>query len=76
MTEKQSEPGDGDNASTKRQTAYLKKLSKEGGAPVRVDFNKDDLKMLDTLVDLGAEGSRAEVIRVLIRSAYSKLAVK
>jgi len=73
MTEKQAER---DNANTKRQSAYLKRLADKGGAPVRTDFNKGDLMMLDALVAQGVGKSRAEVIRVLIRSAYSKVEEK
>lgn len=63
-----------DKTSTERQSAYLERLKGSGGKAVRIDFSGEDLRMLDELVAYGNEGSRAEVVRVLVRNAYSAVA--
>lgn len=60
-----------DQTSTKRQSAYLSRLAEGGGASVRIDFQGDDLKKLDELVKQSKEGTRAEVVRALVREAYA-----
>lgn len=59
-------------SSTQRQTAYLERLADGGGASVRIDFQGEDLAKLDALVASGDAGSRAEVVRGLVRSAYAR----
>lgn len=56
--------------STKRSSAYLERLAKSGGAPVRVDLSGDDLKLVDSLVESGYARSRAEAFRVAMRKAH------
>lgn len=60
-----------DQTSTKRQSVYLTRLADGGGASVRIDFQGDDLKKLDALVKSSDEGTRAEFVRALVRSAYA-----
>lgn len=62
-----------DKTSTKRQTSYLERLVEGGGASVRIDFQGSDLAMLDALVEKTPGGSRAEVVRELVRNAHAKL---
>lgn len=57
--------------STERQGAYLAKLTKGGGTSVRIDFQGEDLKKLDALVILTEQGTRAEVVRGLVRKAHA-----
>jgi hypothetical protein len=59
-----------DTTCTTRQGSYLDRLAKDGGKAVRIDFSGDDLKMLDELVTREDKGTRAEVVRVLVRNAY------
>lgn len=61
-----------DKTSTKRQSAYLGRLAEGGGASVRIDFQGEDLAKLDALVAGSKEGSRAEVVRSLVRKEYAK----
>lgn len=65
MKEKKTTPG-----STKRSLAYLDRLAKSGGAPVRVDLNGEDLALVDALVKSGYANSRAEAFRIAMRAAY------
>ena len=69
MTKKPTKKNIYDKTCTERQSTYLERLTDGGGKAVRIDFNGDDLKMLDELVANGGEGSRAEVVRVLVRKA-------
>lgn len=61
-----------DNTSTERQASYLDRLKGGGGASVRIDFQGDDLRKLDELVATEEQGSRAEVVRELVRNAKVK----
>lgn len=62
-----------DTTSTARQESYLERLAKDGGKAVRVDFSGPDLKKLDELVAKEEKGSRAEVIRLLVRNAHDAI---
>jgi hypothetical protein len=65
-----------DKTSTKRQTSFLDRLKEGGGGSVRIDFQGPDLKKLDELVACENQGSRAEVVRELVRNAKVKMMKK
>lgn len=58
--------------STNRSKAYLARLARGGGAPVRVDTSGEDLCLLDELVSSGYAPSRVEAYRRAMREAHQK----
>lgn len=61
-----------DRTSSLRQGIHLSKLAESGGAPVRVDTQGPDLKLLDELVAEGYAPSRAETYRKAMREAHAR----
>lgn len=59
-------------SSTIRSKAYLARLAKSGGTPVRVDTAGPDLCLLDELVTAGYAPSRVEAYRRSMREAHKK----
>lgn len=61
-----------DHPSSQRQATYLARLAENGGRAVRIDLTGDDLAKLDALVAKSEAGTRAEMVRVLIRKEWEE----
>lgn len=70
-TNKPKPPRGNAPTSTQRAEAHLARLAKSGGAPVRVDTQGADLKLLDELVTRGFAPSRAEAYRKALRQTHA-----